>query len=454
MNTKILNIVILMTFCFTFHLYAKTKTTVLPYYKLTVGKNLIYDAYSESKGINFTSGSKTQTQFLVLEKNPDSSFRIIVNRKTSGYQIYQDTIRKEAESQVIWAFFDIFPDGRIIDNVSLENLLPASYFIPLPTDTLTARLGWQRFDSSSQERTHYIIENKNLLDSIWMFGITKETPFDSIYLLSSKSTIYFDIKKGLVTDKENEATQGYGYSAGKTTGMVKLDSIKPLDTIRLKPFINELISYFQVVSAYDRILNKVENNSSDANSLMESAKSILDQALTTTNDSTIKSLLNDKISSHEQIKNSITEDSIWLAKTIDKKAVAWKLKDLNEKIHSLKQYKGKVVILDFWYRGCPWCIRAMPMINQIAESFKNSPVAVLGMNVDKNKDDALFVVDKMKLIYPSLQAAGIDKKYGVTGFPTLFVIDKRGIIRDVHIGYSPDLGVKVTKKIESLLEKK
>ncbi len=96
----------------------------------------------------------------------------------------------------------------------------------------------------------------------------------------------------------------------------------------------------------------------------------------------------------------------------------------------------------------------MPMINQIAENFKNAPVAVLGMNIDKKKDDALFVADKMKLIYPSLQCGDVYKKYDVTGFPTLFIIDKKGMIRDVHIGYSPDLGEKVTKKINSLLENK
>ena len=449
MNKRIL----IISMCLIGLVSAKELKPTLPYYKLPIGKNLIYNSFSDFKGTNMSSSSKTQTQFWVYRKNPDSSYRIIVNQNISGYRM-QDTIRKESEPQIIWAYFDLFPDGKINHNVSLDNFDPFAYFIPLPTDTIIARNGWERFDSSSQEITHYIVENKNLIDHVWYIQINKQTPFDSVYLLSTISLVYLDLNQGLMTTKEIKATRGYGYATGKTVGLNTLDSVKPLDTVSLKPFINELISYFQVESTYNQILDKVEYNSPDANSLMAKAETILNDAFDTANDSTVQALLNDDITNHEQIKNSLSEDSLWFAKTIDKKAVEWKLKDLSEKTRTLKQYRGKVVILDFWYRGCPWCIRAMPMINQIAEDFKDQPVVVFGMNVDKNKDDALFVTDKLKLIYPSLQASGIDKQYEVTGFPTLFIIDKKGIIRDAHIGYSPDLGTKVTKKIESLLGKK
>ena len=426
----------------------------LPQYKFKVGQMLIYNSTSETKGSNISSGSKIQTQFWVWQKNPNGSSRIIICRTLKNYRIREDSIRKEDEPQKTWAYCDLFPDGRIIENVSLQNFDPSQYFMPLPIDTLTVHQAWERFDSSSQERTRYQVENKHLLDSIWMIGIFKETPFDSIYILSSHSLVYINFKRGLPIRKESEALRGYGYSAGKTTALTTLDSIKSLDTLKFKPFINELVTYFQTESTYNQILDKVEYNSPGANTLMANAEKILNDALNTANDSTIKAMLNDDITYHEQIKNSLSEDSLWFAKTINKKAVEWKLKDLSEKTHALKQCRGKIVVLDFWYRGCPWCIRAMPMINQIAEHFKDLPVIVFGMNVDKNKDDALFVADKLRLIYPSLQASGIDKQYEVTGFPTLFIIDKKGIVRDAHIGYSPDLGVKVMKKIESLLEKK
>jgi hypothetical protein len=48
-------------------------------------------------------------------------------------------------------------------------------------------------------------------------------------------------------------------------------------------------------------------------------------------------------------------------------------------------------------------------------------------------------------------ARGEDKTYRVQGFPTLYVIDAKGVIRDIHVGYSPDLGVKLTATVERLL---
>jgi thiol-disulfide isomerase/thioredoxin len=117
----------------------------------------------------------------------------------------------------------------------------------------------------------------------------------------------------------------------------------------------------------------------------------------------------------------------------------------------LAGYRGKVVVLDFWYRGCGWCIRAMPQLNALAEQFRGRPVAVLGMNTDREKANAQFVVDAMGLKYMTLRAEGIPEKYKVRGFPTLILIDPEGTVRDVHVGYSPTLRAELARAIEDLL---
>jgi thiol-disulfide isomerase/thioredoxin len=94
---------------------------------------------------------------------------------------------------------------------------------------------------------------------------------------------------------------------------------------------------------------------------------------------------------------------------------------------------------------------AMPQVKRLASDFKDKPVAVLGMNTDQKLDDARFVVKELGLDYPQVQAAGIPEKFGVQGFPTLIIIDQQGAVRDVHVGYSPDLYETVSKKIEALL---
>ena len=129
----------------------------------------------------------------------------------------------------------------------------------------------------------------------------------------------------------------------------------------------------------------------------------------------------------------------------------WTTTDLNGKSHSLQDYRGKVVILDFWYRGCGWCIRAMPQVKEVATRFEGEPVVVFGMNTDRKDEDATFVVEKMGLKYPNLKATGLPEKYKVNGFPTLLILDQEGVIRDIHVGYSPTLRDDVVQAVERLL---
>ena len=96
----------------------------------------------------------------------------------------------------------------------------------------------------------------------------------------------------------------------------------------------------------------------------------------------------------------------------------------------------------------------MPQVKEIAAYFENQDVTVLGMNTDRDPNNAEFVIKKMGLNYPNLKARNIPKKYGVRGYPTLIVIDQDGIVSNFHVGYSPDLRDKVISSVEKLLKTK
>ena len=81
----------------------------------------------------------------------------------------------------------------------------------------------------------------------------------------------------------------------------------------------------------------------------------------------------------------------------------WDATDIAEDVQSLKQYRGKVILLDFWYRGCSSCIRTMPEIKRLAKHFEDEPVVVLGVNVDKRAEDAIDVIQKMQLAHPTIR---------------------------------------------------
>jgi hypothetical protein len=63
------------------------------------------------------------------------------------------------------------------------------------------------------------------------------------------------------------------------------------------------------------------------------------------------------------------------------------------------------------------------------------------------------VAEAMKLKYPSIRIdRELPQKYGVSGFPTMLVIDQAGVVRDMHVGYSPTLRETLNASIDRLLK--
>jgi len=111
-------------------------------------------------------------------------------------------------------------------------------------------------------------------------------------------------------------------------------------------------------------------------------------------------------------------------------APGFSLKDLNGTTVSLDQYKGKVVLLDFWATFCAPCIKAMPKLQKLHEQHAAKGFAVIGIATDEEGSKVVSpLVSKTKVKYPILltnEAAW--KEYGVETLPALFLIDRKGQI--------------------------
>lgn len=107
------------------------------------------------------------------------------------------------------------------------------------------------------------------------------------------------------------------------------------------------------------------------------------------------------------------------------------LQDLKGKTHSLKEFKGKVVLLNFWATWCPSCKEDITDLIAIYGQFRNSGLEVVGISLDKKE---LGVVDsfvqEMKIPYTILLGDEMTvKNYGTfKGVPTTFLLDKEGRI--------------------------
>ena len=132
----------------------------------------------------------------------------------------------------------------------------------------------------------------------------------------------------------------------------------------------------------------------------------------------------------------------------------WKATDLVGKEHALGHYRGKVVLLDFWFRQCSWCMRAMPQIDQVEATFRQeeAPVQFLSVSTDEDAADAKFVADTMKLDYPVLRSKKLAEQLGVTVFPTLLVIAPDGTLQGIYLGYRLTLREDLTSGIRGLLK--
>jgi len=105
----------------------------------------------------------------------------------------------------------------------------------------------------------------------------------------------------------------------------------------------------------------------------------------------------------------------------------------------LSDYRGKVVIVDFWATWCPPCRKGIPDLIDIQKEFKND-VVVIGISLDSDtKSDVIPFMKQYGINYPIVYGTNdVVMHYGsINAIPTSFVINKKGKIIDKHVGLVP-----------------
>jgi peroxiredoxin len=102
----------------------------------------------------------------------------------------------------------------------------------------------------------------------------------------------------------------------------------------------------------------------------------------------------------------------------------------------LADYKGKVVMLDFWANWCGFCRQMYPHERALVRSMKDRPFALLGVNCDKDKEEAQQAVEKQGLNWKSWRDDGamLRDQWQVDAYPTIYLIDHEGVIRKKWVG--------------------
>lgn len=124
---------------------------------------------------------------------------------------------------------------------------------------------------------------------------------------------------------------------------------------------------------------------------------------------------------------------------------------------NLADHKGKdIVILDFWATWCGPCVRAMPLVDEVAKAYKDRHVVLYAVNQQEGKDKIEAFLKKQNLdVTVLLDTKGeVGQLFKVSGIPQTVVIDKDGIVRAVHIGFSPELKETLEQDIDAILSGK
>lgn len=162
---------------------------------------------------------------------------------------------------------------------------------------------------------------------------------------------------------------------------------------------------------------------------------------------------------NRDFKNYINKRSS-LLKNLAKGSVAksFTVKDINGKEVSLKDFKGKVVYIDFWASWCGPCIYDIKQMVKVKERFKdNKNVVFIYVSLDKEEEwrEAVFNNNVEGINLRVDENSSFARNYGVRAVPTYFLIDKNGYFAVSRVADpSEEDGAVLIKQIEDTLQKK
>ena len=120
---------------------------------------------------------------------------------------------------------------------------------------------------------------------------------------------------------------------------------------------------------------------------------------------------------------------------------------------SLAQYKGQVVMINFWASWCGPCRQEMPLLESIYKKYNKMCFTLLGVNVEPNSATANDWLKATPVSFPILYDTDskVSKLYDVAGMPSTVIIDRTGKLRVLHRGYKPGDENEYMDSIRSLI---
>lgn len=119
----------------------------------------------------------------------------------------------------------------------------------------------------------------------------------------------------------------------------------------------------------------------------------------------------------------------------------------------LSEYRGDVVMINFWATWCGPCRQEMPLLDDLYSRYGRVGFSLLGVNIDDDSRRAMQMIEDLGVGFPVLfdETKEVSKLYQVEAMPVTVLVDRAGNVRHVHHGYKPGYEEKYLTEIRSLL---
>ena len=119
----------------------------------------------------------------------------------------------------------------------------------------------------------------------------------------------------------------------------------------------------------------------------------------------------------------------------------------------LSEYRGDVVMINFWATWCGPCRQEMPLLDELYTRYQRVGFSLLGVNIDDDSRRAMQMIEDLGVNFPVLfdDTKKVSKLYEVDAMPVTVIVDREGTVRHVHHGYKPGYEDKYLTQIRALL---
>jgi peroxiredoxin len=119
----------------------------------------------------------------------------------------------------------------------------------------------------------------------------------------------------------------------------------------------------------------------------------------------------------------------------------------------LSEYRGDVVMINFWATWCGPCRQEMPLLDELYSRYERVGFNLLGVNIDDDSNRAMEMINELGVSFPVLFDATkeVSRLYQVDAMPVTVIVDREGNVRHVHQGYKPGYEQKYLDQVRALL---